>query len=78
MFLINVNDILCVWTINYDILFIPDIDNFSIFNIDKDTSVYMTYVQKLFIWYIQKYISLYYIWKFCLFIMETKCCLYGT
>ena len=37
MFLINIKDILSVWTINYDILSIPVIENLSICNIDKDT-----------------------------------------
>ena len=35
MFMINIKDILSVWTINYDILSIPVIDNLSICNIDK-------------------------------------------
>ena len=43
MFLININDILSVWTINYDILSIPDIENVSLFNIGKDVFVYRTY-----------------------------------
>ena len=37
MFLINIKDILSVWTINYDILSIPVIDNLSLCNIDKYT-----------------------------------------
>ena len=37
MFMIHVYDILSVWTINYDIFSIPDIDNFYLCNIGKDT-----------------------------------------
>ena len=37
MFLININDILSVWTMNYDILSIPDIDNLYLCDIYNDT-----------------------------------------
>ena len=37
MFLINIDNILSVWTIKYDILSLPVIDNLSLCNIDKDT-----------------------------------------
>ena len=40
--MIYINNILSVWTINYDILSIPDIEKLSLCNIDKDTLVYMT------------------------------------
>ena len=43
MFLIDINNILSIWTINYYILYIPDIDELSICNIYKGTFVYMTY-----------------------------------
>ena len=35
MFLIDINNILSVWAINYDILSIPDKDILSLCNIDK-------------------------------------------
>ena len=69
MFLININDILSVWTINYDISSIPNIENLSLCNIDKDTFVYMTYRQNVYIRYRRKYVILYFIWTFCLYIM---------
>ena len=43
MFLININYILSVWTINYDISFISNIENLSLCNIEKYTFVYMAY-----------------------------------
>ena len=43
MFMININYILSVWTIKYDIFSIPDIENLSLCNIDNDTYVYSTY-----------------------------------
>ena len=39
MFLININNTLSVWAINYDILSIPDMDNLSPCNIHEDTLV---------------------------------------
>ena len=45
MFLININNIFSVWTMNYDILYIPDIDNLSLCNKAKGTFVYMKYRQ---------------------------------
>ena len=43
MILININNILYVWTIHYDIFSASCIDKMSILNIDKDTVVYMWY-----------------------------------
>ena len=43
MILNNINDILSVWTINYDILSIPDIDNLSLYNLERNDLVYMAY-----------------------------------
>ena len=37
MVLIIINDVLSILTIEYDILSMPDIDNLSLCNIDKDT-----------------------------------------
>ena len=59
MFMININYVLSVWTIKYDILSIPDIENVSLCNIDKDTLVYITYRQIVYIRYRRKYIFLY-------------------
>ena len=69
MSLINNNDILYVWTIHYDMLSIPDIDNFSLCNIGKDTFFYMTYGKFVYIRYRQNYFCLYCIWTFYLYIM---------
>ena len=69
MFLININHILYVWTMNYDILFIPDIGKFYLRNLDKDNFVYMTYRNNVFIRYIRKYLCLYCIRIFFLYIM---------
>ena len=41
MFLVNIKDIWFLWTINHVILSIPDIENLSLYNINKDTFVYM-------------------------------------
>ena len=41
MFLININDIFYVWTIDYDILSTSCIETMHIQNLDKDTFVYM-------------------------------------
>ena len=49
MFIIDINNILSVWTIKYDILSIHDIDNLYLFNIDRDTFVNMTYRQNVYI-----------------------------
>ena len=67
MFLININNILSVWTINYDISSIYGKDNFSLCNIDKDTFVYMTYRQIVYIRYRRKHLCIYYIWVCCLY-----------
>ena len=42
MFLIIINDIFYVWTINYDTLYTSCIDKISLFNIYKDNFVYTT------------------------------------
>ena len=41
--MININNILFVWNINYDILSIPDIDNLSLYNLERNDLVYMAY-----------------------------------
>ena len=56
--MININNILSVWTIRYDIFSIPNIDNLSLCNIDKNTFVYMT-DNKMYILVIDKIILVY-------------------
>ena len=56
MFLININNILYVWTTHYDIFSMSCIDKMSICNIDKDTLVYMWYRKIVYIRYRKKYI----------------------
>ena len=77
MLLININKILSVWTIDPGIFSILDIDNLSLYNIEKDTVVYMMYRKNVYIRYKRKYLCPYYTWKFCLYVRETKSCLNG-
>ena len=49
MLKMNINDILSVWTIHYDILSTSCIDKIYMWNIDKDNFVYMWYIQIVYI-----------------------------
>ena len=71
-FLININDILSIWTIKYDIFSIPDIENLCLCNINKYNFIHMTYGQNVYIRYGRKYLCLYCIWKLFLYILWRK------